>query len=68
MTRHPRTSDKAAHNRVAAARHAAGPRRFVPSVEAVAVAVVMEKRGWLDRIRDWLRPFYGTFGVDIARL
>ena len=65
MTRRPRTSDKAAHNRTAAARRPASRERVV---EPMVVALAVEKRNWLDRVRDWLQSFYGTFGVDIARL
>ena len=31
----------------------------------VEVPAVVEKRGWLDRLRDWLQSFYGTFGMDM---
>ena len=65
MTRHPRTSDKAAHNRAAATRRPASRERVV---EPMVAALAVEKRGWLDRVRDWLQSFYGAFGMDIARL
>ena len=91
MTRRPRTSDKAAHNRTAAARRPASRRpverielELIPIkpptlVERVVTALpwvkpvvekppVVERRGWLDRLRDWLQSFYGAFGMDIARL
>ena len=62
MTRNPRTSDKAAHTRAAATRRPASRERVV---EPMVVALAVEKRGWLDRVRDWLQSFYGTFGMDM---
>lgn len=67
MLRRPRTVHKPAPHRRAATRRAAVSRRAVAR-EVVEVVAVVIKRGWLDRVRDWLQSFYGTFGVDIARL